>query len=162
MEGGTWGVDKPYAPDGLYGAVTVRTGQRAKAGYFLRGETHAQVSQFGGSHGESVMELTSRFIPQALYLMDEPESGLSAVSQMALLSQLHTLAASGAQVIAVTHSPILLGIPGADIIEISEESVSRGVSVEDTTAFRAMRDFLADPRGVAEHMANWADMWITR
>ncbi|MBA1836630.1 AAA family ATPase [Corynebacterium sp. zg912] len=158
VEGGTWGVVKPRARDPLYDALTVRTGARAKAGYFLRGETHTTVTEFGGrSHGESVMELTSRFIPNALYLLDEPESGLSAVAQMALLSQLHALAGADAQVIAVTHSPIVLGVPGAEIVEVGEHGIERGLAVEGTLAFRAMRDFLADPHGIADYMADWAE-----
>ena len=158
MEGGTWGVAKPTARDPLYGALTVRTGVRAKAGYFLRGETHSAVTEFDGrSHGESVMELTSRFIPNALYLLDEPESGLSAVAQMALLSQLHALTEADAQLIAVTHSPIVLGVPGAEIVEIGEHGIERGLVVEDTLAYRAMRNFLEDPHGIAEYMADWAE-----
>ena len=158
VEGGTWGVGKAGAHDPMFGALELRTGPRAKAGYFLRGETHTRVTQFGGrSHGESVMELTSRFIPNALYLLDEPESGLSAVAQMALLSQLHALAEADAQVIAVTHSPIVLGVPGAEIVQIGEHGMERGLAVEDTLAFRAMRDFLEDPHGIAEYMADWAE-----
>lgn len=158
VEGGTWGVGKPGARDPMYGALTLRTGTRAKAGYFLRGETHTRVTEFGlRSHGESVLELTSRFMPNALYLLDEPESGLSAVAQMSLVAQLHAIGEQGAQVIAVTHSPIVLGIPGAEIVEVGELGVERGVEVEDTLAFRAMSDFLEDPHGIAEYMADWAE-----
>ncbi|MET3944671.1 AAA family ATPase [Corynebacterium mucifaciens] len=158
VEGGTWGVGKAGAHDPMFGALELRTGPRAKAGYFLRGETHTRVTQFGGrSHGESVLELTSRFIPNALYLLDEPESGLSAVAQRALLSQLHALAEADAQVIAVTHSPIVLGVPGAEIVQIDEHGIERGLAVEDTLAYRAMRDFLEDPHGIAEYMADWAE-----
>ena len=71
---------------------------------------------------------------------------------MALLVMLHDLAAAGAQIIMVTHSPVLLAIPGAEIIEITDGGIARGVNVEDTTTFRAMRDFLADPAGIAEYM----------
>lgn len=158
VEGGPWGVDKPGAHDPMFGALTLRTGARAKAGYFMRGETHTRVTEFGErSHGESVLELTSRFAQDALYLLDEPESGLSPVAQMALVAQLHAIGEQGAQVIAVTHSPIVLGIPGAEIVEIGEHGVDRGLAVEDTLAFRAMRDFLADPHGIAEYMADWAE-----
>lgn len=158
VDGGTWGVGKAGAHDPMFGALELRTGPRAKAGYFLRGETHTRVTQFGGrSHGESVLELTSRFIPNALYLLDEPEAGLSAVTQMALVAQLHALGEAGAQVIAVTHSPIVLGVPGAEIVQIGEHGMERGLAVEDTLAFRAMRDFLADPHGIAEYMAEWAE-----
>ncbi|MEH0147926.1 AAA family ATPase [Corynebacterium sp. Q4381] len=160
-EGGTWGVGKAGARDALYGAVGLHTGPRAKAGYFLRGETHTRVTEFGGrSHGESVMELVSRLIPDALYLLDEPESGLSAVSQMALVAQLHELGQRRAQIIAVTHSPIVLSIPGAEIIEFDEHGARRGIGVEETLAFRAMRDFLAEPEEIAEYMAEWAESEI--
>ena len=103
------------------------------------------------------MELTSRLIPDALYLLDEPESGLSPVAQMALVAQVHALGEAGAQVIVVTHSPIVLGVPGAEIVEVGEQGMDRGLAVEDTLAFRAMRDFLADPEGIAEYMADWAE-----
>lgn len=158
VEGGAWGVDKPGAHDPMFGALTLATGPRAKvAGYFLRGETHTAITEFGGrSHGESVLEVTSRMQPNALYLLDEPESGLSAISQMALLAQLHALGRPDTQVVMVTHSPILLGVPGAEIVEVGEHGMTRGVAVEETMAFRAMRDFLADPHGIAEYMADWA------
>lgn len=50
-----------------------------------------------------------------------------------------------------------LGIPVAEIIEISEYGMERGLAVEDTFAYRAMRDFLADPHGIAEYMVDWAE-----
>ena len=50
-----------------------------------------------------------------------------------------------------------LGIPGAELIEIGENGVKRGAAVEDTLAYRAMRDFLVDPHGIAEYMADWAE-----
>lgn len=156
VEGGTWGVDKPIAQDAMCGALTLATGPKAKAGYFLRAETIERVNYFGGrSHGESVMELTSRLIPNALYLMDEPESGLSAVAQMALLAQLHALAEQDAQVIMVTHSPILTAVPGAQLLEVDDDGIHKR-EVEETMAFRAMRDFLDDPHGIAEFMVQWA------
>lgn len=158
MEGGTWGVGKAGAYDPLYGALGLHTGPRAKAGYFLRGETHTRITEFGEcSHGESVMELMSRLIPNALYLLDEPESGLSAVAQMALVAQLHALGTRHAQIVAVTHSPIVLSVPGAEIIEFDEDGARRGIGVEDTLAFRAMRDFFDDPETIAEYMAEWME-----
>ena len=50
-----------------------------------------------------------------------------------------------------------LGIPVAEIIEISEHGMERRLMVEDTLAFRAMRVFLEDPHGIAEYMADWAE-----
>ena len=50
-----------------------------------------------------------------MYLFDEPEAALSPQRQLTLLMQIYSCAKEGAQFIIVTHSPILLGIPDADI-----------------------------------------------
>lgn len=50
-----------------------------------------------------------------------------------------------------------LGVPGAEIVQIDEHGMERGLAVEGTLAFRAMRDFLADPHGIADYMADWAE-----
>ena len=51
----------------------------------------------------------------------------------------------------------MAAIPGAEIVEISDDGVERNLAAEDTLAFRATRDFLADPHGIAEFMADWAE-----
>ena len=53
--------------------------------------------------------------PNGLYLFDEPEAVLSPQRQLTLLMQIYKCAKEGAQFFIVTHSPILLGIPDADI-----------------------------------------------
>ena len=162
--GGAYTVSTTGPPSPLATHVEITLSPHAKQGYFLRGDTHFDAAtQLGDagpsahnlhdmSHGESVMLLVEHFIPDAVYLLDEPESGLSAVRQMALLAMLHELAASGAQIIMVTHSPILLAIPDAEIIEITDQDIAREVNLEATTTFRAMRDYLADPTGIAQYM----------
>lgn len=50
-----------------------------------------------------------------LYLFDEPEAALSPQRQLILLMEIDRCAKCGAQFFIVTHSPILLGIPNADI-----------------------------------------------
>ena len=50
-----------------------------------------------------------------LYLFDEPEAALSPQRQLTLLMEIDRCAKCGAQFFIVTHSPILLGIPNADI-----------------------------------------------
>lgn len=163
VDGGVY--HPPAGPlDPLSPLLHVVERREAKRGYFLRGDAHFEAGRKMGSagpsahhlhamsHGESVMMLVEHFPPEGIYILDEPESGLSAVRQMALLVLLHDLAAAGAQIIMVTHSPILLGIPGAELIEIGEDGYSRGLGVEETTAFRAMRDYLADPEGIAQYM----------
>ena len=55
-------------------------------------------------------------LPRAgLYLMDEPEAALSPQRQLALLAHIHAMVKQGAQFLIATHSPILLGLPGAQL-----------------------------------------------
>jgi predicted ATPase len=68
------------------------------------------------SHGQSFLRLfQSRFVPDGLYLLDEPEAPLSPQSQLALMAMMQDMLAEGAQFIIATHSPILLAFPDAAI-----------------------------------------------
>ncbi|WP_165164674.1 AAA family ATPase [Corynebacterium qintianiae] len=168
-QGGAYRIETAGYPDPLFDVLWVQATTRPKQGYFLRADTHFDYATELGpdgpsarnlhhmSHGESVLAVVEAFVRDGVYLLDEPESGLSAVRQMALLAMLHRLADKGAQFIIVTHSPILLAIPGAHIIEITREGINEGVEVEATTAFRAMRDWLANPAGVADFMVEVTD-----
>ena len=71
---------------------------------------------FNKSHGESFLALAQNNLhSNGLYLFDEPEAALSPQRQLTLLMQIYRFAKEGAQFFIVTHSPILLGIPDADI-----------------------------------------------
>jgi predicted ATPase len=60
-----------------------------------------------------------------LYLLDEPETGLSPQRQMALLCMLDELYRDGrSQALVATHSPILMSHPGGDHLWIDDESIS--------------------------------------
>ena len=103
------------------------------------------------SHGESVWAVVTHRFSDGLYLLDEPEAGLSPMRQMALLAQIHELAKSGAQFIIATHSPILLAIPGATIFELGED----GIEVpawRDCGAVADMREFLEAPEETVEYL----------
>lgn len=169
--GGPFGAEMKSRENPLRHVATVTRSNRAMDGYFLRAESHFNVAtEFGGnapgvadlhrmSHGESVMQVVQEsFHGGGLYLLDEPESGLSLIRQMTLLAELHRAAAAGAQLVIATHSPVLLALPGAEVWEFTAEGgFHRGVPVEETTAFRALRDFLADPHGIAEFMVEVTD-----
>ena len=58
-----------------------------------------------------------------LYLFDEPEAALSPQRQLTLLMEIYKCAKKGAQFFIVTHSPILLGIPDADIYCFDDGSI---------------------------------------
>ena len=94
------------------------------------------------SHGESFLAMVQRqFQAGGLYLMDEPESALSPQRQLTLLAELHRLSGEGAQFIIVTHSPILLGLPGAQILSFDNGPL-HPCSYEETDSVRVMSMFI--------------------
>lgn len=94
------------------------------------------------SHGESFFSLVmERFGPEGLYILDEPESALSPIRQVAFLKRAHQLIREGSQFVIATHSPILLSFPGAWLYELSQEGIRR-VEVEETETFRVTRSVL--------------------
>jgi predicted ATPase len=97
------------------------------------------------SHGESFMDLfTQRVRPGGLYLLDEPEAPLSPRRQIAFLELLTSAAAKGAQFVIATHSPILLGCPGARIYSFDKVPISE-VAYGELEHVIVTRDFLNDP-----------------
>ena len=94
------------------------------------------------SHGQSFLKLfRSRFVPDGLYLLDEPEAPLSPRSQLALISMIGDMLTDGAQFIIATHSPILLGYPGATIYSCHQAPMER-VEYEELDHVVITRDFL--------------------
>ena len=123
---------------------------RALAGGPIRASLAALESRYGvdldaNSHGQSFLKLfQSRFVPEGLYLLDEPEAPLSPQSQLGLLAMMADMVAQDAQFIVATHSPILMAYPGAAILSFDQEPVER-VRYEDLDSVRLVRDFLVDP-----------------
>lgn len=137
----------------------MKTGARSRQkGYFLRAETTfglaGVVSGMHGyweenlderSHGEGFLIIfESMFNTPGLYLMDEPEAALSFRSCLRLVTLMHQLGQTGAQVICATHSPILASVPGADIIEVGEHGYRR-TEWSDLDLTDDWRRYLADP-----------------
>jgi predicted ATPase len=150
----------------LGGALTLgRAPGRERSAFFLRAESYHNAAteieqlepeilnaQYGGvsphtrSHGESFVELlTHRFHPGGLYLLDEPEAALSTRGRLAALTRVHDLAQHGSQFVIAIHSPILLAVPGARILEIADDGTLDVVSFDDALPVRTTRRFLADP-----------------
>lgn len=152
-----WGVRKP------------------KTGFFLRAESFYNVASevdrldqepgpsllpsYGGrslheqSHGESFLSLiTHRFGPRGLYLLDEPEAALSLKSCLALVARIAELTAQGCQFVIATHSPIVLAVPGARILQIDADGRLDQVEYDDAEPVRLTRNFLADPRNFLRHL----------
>jgi predicted ATPase len=97
------------------------------------------------SHGEAFLNLfRSRFVPDGLYLMDEPEAALSPQNQLGLVALLLDLVKQDAQFIVATHSPIVLATPGATILSFDGGKI-RPSQYDELDHVRLTRDFLADP-----------------
>ena len=97
------------------------------------------------SHGESFLRVfQQRFVPDGLYLLDEPEAPLSPQSQLALLAMVGDMVRQGAQFVIATHSPILLAFPGAQIVSFDGGEVSEA-RYDELEHVRVTRDFLNAP-----------------
>lgn len=97
------------------------------------------------SHGQSFLKLfRSRFVPGGLYLLDEPEAPLSPQSQLALIAMISDMVAEDAQFVIATHSPILLGFPGATIYSCDRVPIEP-VAFEDLDHVVITREFLNAP-----------------
>jgi predicted ATPase len=148
---------------------------RMTTGFFLRAETFFDLAShldalgswnadaleaFAGkaphelSHGEAFLAFFgSRLGRRGIYIMDEPEAALSPSRQLAFLALLKEAEATRqAQILIATHSPILMAYPGAQLLEIASGAVRAG-DYRETSHFRLMRRFLADPeRYLAEFL----------
>ncbi|MBN2153453.1 MAG: AAA family ATPase [Candidatus Lokiarchaeota archaeon] len=97
------------------------------------------------SHGESFLQLfKARFVPNGLYILDEPEAPLSPVRQLALIAMMKDMVDQGCQFLVSTHSPILMAYPGANILSLDDVPMKR-VAFDDVEHVRIMRMFLNDP-----------------
>jgi predicted ATPase len=94
------------------------------------------------SHGQSFLKLfRSRFVPSGLYLLDEPEAPLSPQSQLGLMAMMGDMLKEDAQFIIATHSPILLGFPGATIYTCDVAPIAQ-VPFDELDHVVITRDFL--------------------
>jgi predicted ATPase len=97
------------------------------------------------SHGQSFLRLfQSRFVPDGLYLLDEPEAPLSPQSQLGLMAMMREMLADGAQFVIATHSPILLAYPGALIYSFDRAPASV-VPYDELDHVVLTREFLKAP-----------------
>jgi predicted ATPase len=142
--------------------------RRPRDGFFLRAEsffnvaTHIEqlddapgggrrlIESYGGtslhdqSHGESFLSvIRNRFGPDGLYVLDEPEAALSLRGCLALMRAMHDLTTAGSQFVLATHSPILLGYPGAKLYVLDEDGLSER-TYEETEQYELTLSFLRD------------------
>lgn len=115
-----------------------------------RGQRMELVEKYGEdadahSHGESFLEvLKARVTGEGLYLLDEPEAPLSPQRHLALMGFLMDAIGRGCQFIIATHSPILLALPGANILLFHEGRIMP-TAYENLEHVNFTRDFLNAP-----------------
>ena len=105
------------------------------------------------SHGEAYLKiLQTRILNKGIYLLDEPEAALSPLKQLSLIAFiLEVLKNKSAQFIIATHSPILMGIPGALLYEIQDDSMQH-VTYKETDHYRITKAFLDNPETYLRHL----------
>lgn len=104
------------------------------------------------SHGESFLMLfQNRFVPNGLYLLDEPEAPLSPIRQLAFLVALKQMVDQESQFIIATHSPILMAFPQAVILNFDTQPI-RPVSYEELEHVQLTKSFLNNPQLYLEHL----------
>jgi len=107
-------------------------------------------ARYGGdldfhSHGESFLTLfQSRFVPGGLFILDEPEAALSPISQLGLISMIREMTHKDGQFIIATHSPILMALPGASILDLDREPPAF-IQYNDLENVKLYRSFLENP-----------------
>jgi predicted ATPase len=115
------------------------------AGSLLEMERRYGADPDARSHGEAFLALfSSRFVPQSLVLLDEPEAALSPQNQLGLVALILSMVGQGAQFIVATHSPIVLSVPGARILSFDRGRIEEA-AYEELEHVRLTRDFLNDP-----------------
>lgn len=104
------------------------------------------------SHGESFLTLfQSRFVPDGLYLLDEPEAPLSPTRQLAFIAALKQMVAQNSQFIIVTHSPIIMAYPDAVILNFDETTL-QPVAYDDLEHVQLTKSFLNNPQAYLRHL----------
>lgn len=104
------------------------------------------------SHGESFLTLfQSRFVPDGLYLLDEPEAALSPNRQLTFISAVKGMLAENAQFVIATHSPIILAFPDAQILQFADGKI-REVKYNQLEHVQLTKEFLNNPESFLRYL----------
>ena len=96
------------------------------------------------SHGESFLAVAQdNFSGNGMYLLDEPEAALSPQRQLTLMLEMIRCSRENAQFIVVTHSPILLGMPDAEILSF-DAGMIHPIEYEETESYKITEMFIRD------------------
>ncbi|MFE2489450.1 AAA family ATPase [Streptomyces mirabilis] len=154
--------------------LTLCWNRRPRTGFFLRAESFYNVATeierldegsgeltraYGGrslherSHGQSFLDLVHhRFGPNGLYVLDEPEAALSVQGCLAMMVRIRELLQQGCQFVVATHSPILLAMPDARILQIESGGTIEQVEYEQAEPVALTRAFVNHPDRFLDRM----------
>lgn len=154
----------------LYHGIRLNKGvRRPSGGYFLRAESFYNVAtkeeEYAAgdprgihmdfhlkSHGESFLSAAQHYFNgDGFYLLDEPEAALSPQRQLTLLVEIARCVREGAQFIIVTHSPVLLAMPDAEILSFDEGPV-HPVGYEETGSYQIYSMFMSNRERILHHL----------
>jgi len=94
------------------------------------------------SHGEGFITFfKNRIRKNGLYFFDEPETALSFDNQILFLFLLKQFENDDNQIFIITHSPVLLSYPNAQIINLSNNGIDE-LDYEETEQFVNLKKFL--------------------
>ncbi len=117
----------------------------------IKDEKQELISRYGDdlnamSHGEGFLKFfLARITGPGIYLIDEPEAALSPTRQLSLISLIRQkVRDTDAQFIIATHSPIILSIPEAQILEI-KDGLIKPLAYQETEHYQITRQFLENP-----------------
>jgi len=168
-----------HSIDPLVRALRLSFDKRTGAGYFLRAESFfntishmdaldAEPSDhsppisifYGGrslharSHGETFLTLLElKFQRNGLFLLDEPEAALSPQRQLSFILLIYDVLRKfkDAQFIISSHSPVLLGYPGAQILSFDDGAI-REIEYEETASMQIVRRFVNERQSVLQEL----------
>lgn len=152
----------------LCNALSISKGfRKANWGYFLRAESfynvatkeeeyadlaHPSERYHEKSHGESFLAMAQKQLrPNGVYIFDEPEAALSPQRQLTLLMEIYECAKQGSQFIIVTHSPILLGIPDAEIWSFDYGAIHT-CEYEETESYQVTEMFINNRKQILSRL----------
>lgn len=160
---------EPAGRHSLSSALRLSWLPKVTSGFFFRAETFFNLASYiddlseewpgmqshygdrklnNQSHGEAFLSLFENRLgsdTRSIYLLDEPEAALSPSRQLEFLNIVDEWRRAGnVQAIIVTHSPLLMCYPHAEIIHFTMKGVSEG-EVDQTEHFRLYKKFFEDP-----------------
>ncbi len=143
--------------------ITMSWSHKTKKGFYFRSDTFdtyynyiesdKEISRYYPkkfsklSHGESFLELFNNF-NEGIFLLDEPESALSPQNQLGLLRIIYDLEKNDkSQIIILTHSPIIMSYPNADLFLIDNNQMKK-VDYKETNHYTITKTMLENPEKI--------------